>query len=277
VLTRGPELAARLAAKLAEAGVEVTPRGDSTLVSWRAADADGDALRASIDYSADGGRTWRAVASDLGGRSVRLPARALSASRTARLRVRINDGFDTTIAVSGTFRARGAAPRVRIVTRGQSMGADAVLLLEGSAFDDAGRPLTGRRLRWFAGRRLLGTGERLAAQGLPASTRAIRLVATDATGRSAQTQVRIRVTPVKPQFLVFEAPPSVDRRARRLGQRVAATVPAELRIAGRRFRLSRSARRITLPIRAGRSTLQQRYSLIAGRRSATGALSIPRK
>ena len=40
VLTRGPELAARLAAELQQAGREVAPRGESTLVSWRAADAE---------------------------------------------------------------------------------------------------------------------------------------------------------------------------------------------------------------------------------------------
>ena len=37
-LTRGPELAAQLAATLAERGDEVAPRGNSTLVAWRAGD-----------------------------------------------------------------------------------------------------------------------------------------------------------------------------------------------------------------------------------------------
>ncbi len=40
VLSRGPALAARLASRLAERGVEVAPRGESTLVSWRDPEPD---------------------------------------------------------------------------------------------------------------------------------------------------------------------------------------------------------------------------------------------
>jgi L-cysteine/cystine lyase len=46
VHTRGVELAARLASKLAEAGHSVRPRGDTTLVSWACDDAVGANERA---------------------------------------------------------------------------------------------------------------------------------------------------------------------------------------------------------------------------------------
>ena len=45
VLARGPELAARLAGELAERGVEVAPRGRSTLVAWHSDDAAAEAAR----------------------------------------------------------------------------------------------------------------------------------------------------------------------------------------------------------------------------------------
>ncbi len=45
VHARGPQLAARLAAELAERGVEVAPRGHSTLVAWHSDDATAEALR----------------------------------------------------------------------------------------------------------------------------------------------------------------------------------------------------------------------------------------
>ena len=45
VLARGPDLADRLAAALADAGHEVLPRGRSTLVSWRDPDAEATAQR----------------------------------------------------------------------------------------------------------------------------------------------------------------------------------------------------------------------------------------
>ena len=45
VLSRGPALAADLAANLAERGQAVAPRGDSTLVSWEAADPEAESKR----------------------------------------------------------------------------------------------------------------------------------------------------------------------------------------------------------------------------------------
>jgi L-cysteine/cystine lyase len=42
---RGSELAARLAEKLVERGLEVSPRGETTLVSWRTSDAEGEVER----------------------------------------------------------------------------------------------------------------------------------------------------------------------------------------------------------------------------------------
>ena len=42
---RGPALAGRLAERLAERGLDVAPRGESTLVSWRSHDPEADVLR----------------------------------------------------------------------------------------------------------------------------------------------------------------------------------------------------------------------------------------
>ena len=135
------------------------------------------------------------------------------------------------------------------------MRADQLVLLQGSAFDDADKPLTAKRLRWYDGRRPLGHGARISVQGLPAGTRTIRLVATDARGRSATATQRIRVAAVRPQFLLFDAPETVRRTARSVSIRVASTVPATLRIAGRRFAVGRTPRRVTVPIGRGTRAL----------------------
>ncbi len=45
VLTRGPDLAARLAEMLTSGGLSVAPRGRSTLVSWEAADPEAESMR----------------------------------------------------------------------------------------------------------------------------------------------------------------------------------------------------------------------------------------
>jgi L-cysteine/cystine lyase len=49
VYERAASLAAWLAERLAEQGLEVLPRGRSTLVSWRVGDGDGDAAQALVD------------------------------------------------------------------------------------------------------------------------------------------------------------------------------------------------------------------------------------
>jgi hypothetical protein len=266
----GVELARRTRSAHAPDAAIVSPRpgsrvgqGAATLVRWTARDLDGDPLTAAVDYSADGGRDWKVVAEDVSGDSVSVPSRTLSASRDARLRVSVSDGFDVATAISGVLHAAGAAPAVHIIggTPGGRMRADAMLLLRGSAYDDAGSRLTGRSLRWYAGRRLLGRGELLTVHGLPAGTTAIRLVATDARGRSAQTRLPLKVLAVRPTFLVAHAPKRLAPSARRARIVVASNVPAVLTIAGGRYAVDRTPRALTIPIRRGRAPLQLAYSL----------------
>ena len=263
---------------LAPRGGAVVGRGPTTRIAWSARDADGDRLRTTIDYSRDGGRSWKVVATDVAGRSLRLASRALPASRNARIRLRVSDGFDAAIAVSGRLRAIGAPPRVRIAgaARRTQVRSDGLLLLEDAAFDDAGRPLTGRRLRWFAGSRLLGSGEQLSTRSLPLGARSIRLVATDSLGRSAVASVALHVTAVRPEFLTLEAPATVTRTAKALRLRVATTAPATLRIGGRRYATGRTPRRISVPIAGRASTIRLAYTLLAHGKATRGRVQVRR-
>jgi hypothetical protein len=266
----GVDLARRTRSGHAPDAALISPRPGSqlgqsaeTLVRWTARDLDGDPLTAAVDYSGDGGLHWKVVAGDVRGESVSVPSRMLSASRDARLRVRVTDGFDVVTAISGVLQAAGASPAVHIIGRapGGQMRADAMLLLRGRAFDDAGSPLTGRNLRWYAGRRLLGRGELLTVHGLPAGTTAIRLVATDARGRSAQTSLPLRVLALRPKFLVARAPKRLAPNARRVRIVVASNVPAVLTIAGGRHAVDRTPRALTIAIRRGHTPLRLAYSL----------------
>jgi hypothetical protein len=266
----GVELARRTRSAHAPIAAIVSPRPGSrigqsaaTLVRWTARDLDGASLTASVAYSADAGLHWKVVAGDVRGESVSVPSRMLSASRNARLRVRVSDGFGVATAISGVLQAAGASPGVHIIggTPGGRMRADAMLLLRGRAFDDAGSPLTGRSLRWYAGRRLLGRGELLTVHGLPAGTTAIRLVATDAHGHSAQTRLPLKVLAVRPTFLVARAPKHLAPTARRVRIVVASNVPALLKIAGGRYAVDRTPRALTIAVRRGRAPLQLAYSL----------------
>jgi hypothetical protein len=241
------------------------------VVRWSARSPDGARLTSVVEYSPDSGRHWDLVAAGLPGNSVRLDSRFLSASGDARLRVLVSDGFNQTIATSGRLRSRGAPPTVEILQgpRSARVRQTDTLLLEGDAFDDSDRAITGRRLRWYLGRRLIGTGEQVTASNLPAGAAYLRLVATDSHGRSAQVRFPLRVTAVPAHLLVFEAPLLLPSRAVRVRILVAASELAKLRIAGRSYRVGPHLRTITVRIRPGHGVLRLRVSL----RSAGGVVN----
>ena len=243
-------------------------RSAITRVRWTGHDADGDLLTSTVEYSGDAGRDWKVVAGNVSGDAVTLPSRALSASANARLRVRVSDGFNATIVTSGRLHATGTPPLVSIVDAGRSgrVRAGATLLLQGSAFDDAGHLLSGHHLTWYAGRRRLAHGGLFTLHALSPGATAIRLVATDSRGRSSTARLRLHVLALAPRFLVSRAPAHLTAHARYVRIVVAATERAVLTIAGTRHTVDRKPTPIRISIRPGRSILRLKYSL----RSPTG-------
>jgi hypothetical protein len=223
----------------------VTARG-RLAVHWKASDPDGDALRATIDYAADG-RSWRTVFQGPSTGHATIQGRSLDAGSRARLRVTVDDGFARARATSARFRADGAPPVARIVLPDANESPQAGrVLLQGSGLDVRGRRLPGRALTWFAGSKRLGTGERLLAK-LPAGRVTLRLRASD-RGRVAFAARPLVVTPVALQLTSLRVPDRVAARASRVAITLATTVPATLRAGGRRFRVGSRARRIVIPL-----------------------------
>jgi hypothetical protein len=266
----GQDLARRVRSAHAPTARFLSPRPGSrvgrartTAVRFSARDADGDRLTAKIYYSPDGGRSWKVVAGPLTGTVARVPSRLLAGSRDGRLQVRVSDGFNLTTVTSGRLRVAGTPPLVQIIgapRRGQ-VHADEMLPLQGSAFDDRSRPIAGRHLRWYLGKRLVGIGKNAALHGMHPGNTTIRLVATDTHGRSAQATIPLRVSAVAARYLLFDAPLLVSARARTIRFRVASTMPATFTIAGRHYKVAAKPRTITIPIRRGRSPLVLRCSL----------------
>ena len=269
VVTRGGTVLARRARSSHAPVVRLLSPGRrvggtrTTIVRWSARDADGDRLAATVDYSRDAGRTWKVVASGPASRPAQIPSRFLSASRDARLRVRVSDGFDVGTAISGRLRAVGAPPSVRITgaKRGGRVLATSTLLLEGTAFDDAARPLRGGRLKWYANGRLIGRGELLTVRRLPPGSTLIELRATDSHGRTAEATRRLEVLAPEPVLSFVRAPAAVSRHARRIRMALTSNVSAVFKIAGARHRIGRKRRTIAIAIHPGRSTLRLPYSL----------------
>ncbi len=254
-------------------------RGHSVVVAWKAADADGNALDTTIDYSFDGGSSWRTIFSGARPGRVALPSTFFAGSRKARVRVRVNDGWNTAEAVSAPFIAVGRPPAVTISTPvpRERIRHDTALNLAGAAYDDRGRPIPASRLEWFDGVIRIGRGPQGVVFQPTAGLHAIRLIARDAHGRVGSASVRIRVLAVAPHLLDLRAPAYVGHRATRLTFSVATTIPATLIAEGRRYAVGRTLRRIQLSIRPGRAILRVRLRLAAGGKVTRTLLVVPRR
>jgi hypothetical protein len=160
--------------------------------------------------------------------------------------------------------------------------ADAVAGFSAEAFDENGHRLSGRRLTWYAGRRVLGHGAQLTLIGLPAGRMRLRLVARDRRGRRASATETIRVTAVPPMFTSFRAPRRVSRRVRHVALSVASNVPAVLLVSGhgverRSYLVTRRSKRVLIGVTRGRGTLHVRLTLrTRGARRTSVVLSVAR-
>ncbi len=254
-------------------------RGATTEIRWTTADADaGSRLTADVEYSADGGRSWRPLAVEAAGRRLRVPTGLLSASRAARIRVRVSDGFNEAAAVSGRFTAPGGPPVPRILFPGPGtrLRADGTLVLAGEAWSaDGRRKLDGRSLRWSLGGRRIGAGASARVTGLRPGRQTITLAVRD-RGREARRRVTVRVQAVRPAFVLLRLPARLPRGARTAALRVATNAPATLAVGARRFAVGRAARTVRVPVPTGAGAARLVLGLRAGRLRSTATVTVPR-
>jgi concanavalin A-like lectin/glucanase superfamily protein len=251
---------------------------DTVGVRWEASDADGDDLEVTLDYSSDGGRTFHNVwAGPSRGGSAQLQTQQLDATRNARLRLRVSDGFRETTTTSARFVVTPRGPQVQILEpgAGQRPNAGGDVRLRGAAVDDRGRRLTGRRLVWRAGRTVVGRGA-IVSTALPAGTRRVTLEATDAAGRTGSDSVAVRVRATTPLFLRLAAAP-LARGARTAVLIVAATQPSTLTVRGRRYDVGSKTRRIRVPVDGAQGTVRLRVTLTAGGRRTVDTVVVRRR
>ncbi len=119
--------------------------------------------------------------------------------------------------------------------------------LAGSAWDDRGRPLTGKALTWFAGRKRLGTGARLNV-ALPGAARRLRLVARDGAGREGVATLPLRVAAARLRIVDLDVPIRVAKNARTVTVSIRASARATLTAAGRRFRVGTKTAKLVIPL-----------------------------
>src|SRR5262249_14837120 len=126
-----------------------------------------------------------------------LSSALFASSAHGRVRVRINDGFNETTAISDVFVAAGTPPVVRINSpvADSTIRSGALLYLSGKAYDEYQMDISANDLAWYAGTTLLGTGEVISASGLPVGMDTIQLVARDSQGRISSQSVAVNIVP----------------------------------------------------------------------------------
>lgn len=182
---------------------------DSIDLQWTGSDPDGDALSYTVQYSANGGRSWRTLAANVRVTALTVPRSALAASTQGRLRVMASDGFwSATDDSNGVFAVANNAPRVFITGPGTDAAyfGSQLISLDGEALDPEDGTLTGTRLVWRTNRSTssLGSGNQIAvrASQLAEGLHTITLTATDRGGATTTTSINIVVAALP------EAPPA---------------------------------------------------------------------
>jgi hypothetical protein len=172
----------------APAGGE-TVDGNGLAVSWNAADADGDALVATVLFSRDDGATWAPLRLHLAEASVVIPLEELAATTQGRIRVLVSDGVNSGQGDSaGAFTVPNQPPVVQINTPadGEPVGYGQVTALTGAATDNEDAVLSDEAFVWSSDLDgALGAGPALEAALATVGSHVITLQVTDSGGASA--------------------------------------------------------------------------------------------
>lgn len=196
---RGGVLAKRIVSRNAPQVRIISPSGGEAwgrkaIVTWEAADTDGDALTFAVLYSA--GDAWLPLASGLTANAVTVDTALLPGSSRARLRVVASDGVNTSTAETARpFAVAGKAPLVAIhrLSNDMRVSARTAIELAGFAYDAEDGVVSDKQLAWTSNvMGHLGTGQRIDRM-LATGQHTITLTATDNAGQRNSARVRIRV------------------------------------------------------------------------------------
>lgn len=179
-------------------GGESWGAGDQTL-RWEASDPDGDPLQTLVEYSRDDGATWQTVALPGDTTSLTIDASYLPGSPTARVRVIVSDGLQTTTDESdGSFSVSDKPPKVFITSieedKTLKLGTPLILIATGSDPEDG--PIEDAAYRWASDvDGVLGQGGFLTTSALSLGEHIITLETADSRGQVGSHVVHVVVEP----------------------------------------------------------------------------------
>jgi hypothetical protein len=166
-------------------------------VEWSVSDPDSDNHTFWIDYSPDGGTTWRNLDSALAELRLRADFDDLPGSiGNSLIRVFASDGVNTGVAVSEPFSSSKKSPQAEIIfpKDGDTFPLGDPVALEGLGFDVDDGMLTGFALRWESDvQGFLGRGNDRFLRTLTQGTHVISFRVTDSDRNQASDSVTISV------------------------------------------------------------------------------------
>jgi len=184
---------------LAPSPGESWPAEGRVTISWQASDADGDPLSYNLQYSLDGGQSWRSLSPNLKNTTeFTLDAASLPGGEWL-LRVLASDGLHTGEArLAAPVHVPGKGPDIYLASPfdGSIYPAGQAVVMRGFAADMEQEELPEEAFSWSSNLDgPLGTGSQLWGVPLQAGQHQLTLTVTDADGNSASETVNITVAP----------------------------------------------------------------------------------
>ena len=210
VLHRGITLDSREASPNAPLVANLSPNGGEVVngprlaIAWEAQDGDGDTLTYDVQYSGDGGESWRTLQADWPTNRLEMDVSYFAATAKGLVRVIASDGFNTGVRASqAVFTLPSKAPQLGISSPvpGQLILPQQSVTLKAFGLDEGGGLLEGTNLVWESSRKVrLGTGAMvvLNAADLPSGEQEVRLTAWNRQGQSNSTSVDVFVATSAP-------------------------------------------------------------------------------
>lgn len=203
VLRDGATIADRAASSTAP---NVTPPSfdaTSNTVTWNSNDGDGDTLLHALQYTRDGGATWRTLTVDYDGSALQLSPLALQGAGDVAFRVIAGDGLRSGEATSDPIALDNLAPVVTIRRPfdGQLFTGVQQAVMEAAAFDREDGELPDAQVEWSSdldGPLAVGNPATVRADQLSEGTHQLTVVGTDADGATTSDTVTIDIARVAP-------------------------------------------------------------------------------
>jgi len=173
--------------------------GRTVEVRWTASDPDGDSLRYAVQYSGDGGATWRSLVAGWASTTYELDLSRIPGTHQGLIRVLATDGFHTAQDQSdATFTVATHPPETLILTPDDNavFFGNQGIVLRGSGYDNEDGTLADANLTWSSDLNgNLGAGRQLSvdASTLREGTHAITLTARDSDGGTGTSTIRARI------------------------------------------------------------------------------------